>query len=661
MDKSRLASLDHLKWWERLSTRLTVSVAVALAIFLTMIGSTLWLSWQMEGAAAAINDAGTLRMRANQVALSLEALSNDPTGAATERLERQLHRQAFVLQQLRKGDPTRPLLLPRDPMVHAQLDQVTQYWHRQMVASVNLALKGDAAERYQIALPEFISKADLLVHLIEVDNAQKTFLLRLLQVVLLVIAIAGAAALIYLVYQWIILPISALRSGVARMADRDFSVSLPVQRRDEFGELSEGFNLMAKELKSLYVDLERRAEEKTQQLALRNASLSALYEMAAFLSQPREVEEVCRGFLDRIMRQFKADGGTIRTLDPRHDNLRLVLAQGLSATHEQHESCIKAGSCFCGQATRSGTVSIQDVTRIQAPEAFHCFDDGFHSLNVFQIMAQDEVLGSFSLHFKETRKLSASERHLLETLGKHLGVALQNRRLLGQTRQLAMEQERNLFAQGLHDSIAQGLNFLNLQLQMLDQSLKNDKIEEAKEILPLLRAGVDESYQDVRELLSNFRSKLGEGELLDAVCETIERFQRQVDVLVELDTEGLDEGTALTQEQQLQVLFILQEALSNVRKHAHASKVQIQIHEGVDFTLQVIDDGMGYDESALRHEAREQLGRRIMKERAARIGATLEQVSTPGQGAKVSLVLPILTSSHPRTDASENQPRQEGL
>lgn len=660
MGNSQPAMLGQLKLWERLSTRLTASVVVALAIFLTMIGWTLWLSWQMEGAAAAINDAGTLRMRANQVALSLEALSHDDEGKVPARLDRQLHKQAFVLQQLRQGDPSRPLMLPREAAVHEQLEQVTQYWYSQMVGSVRLASAQEATQQYQIALPEFLEKADHLVHLIEVDNAQKTFLLRLLQVVLLVIAVAGAGALIYLVYRWILFPITVLRNGVNRMAERDFSVSLPIQRRDEFGELSDGFNLMAKELNSLYLDLGRRVEEKTQQLALRNASLSALYEMAAFLSQPLEIEEMCRGFLDRVMRQFKADGGSIRTLDPRHDNLRLVLSQGLSASHEQHESCIKVGACFCGQATRSGTVSIQDVGRIRAPESFHCLNDGFQSLSVFQIMAQDEVLGSFSLHFKTSRKLTVSERHLLETLGKHLGVALQNRRLLGETRQLAMEQERNLFAQGLHDSIAQGLNFLNLQLQMLDQSLRNNKVDEAKEILPLLRAGVDESYQDVRELLSNFRSRLGEGELLDAVCETVERFQRQVDVLVELETEGLDEGTALTQEQQLQVLFILQEALSNVRKHAQAKKVEILIREGVDFTLQVIDDGVGYEEEALGHGGREQLGRRIMKERAARIGATLEQVSSVGKGAKVSLWLPVLVSRN-RPDDSAHTAMQEGV
>ena len=653
MSNSRSASLGQLTLWERLSTRLAASVIVALVIFLTMIGWTLWLSWQMEGAAAAINDAGTLRMRANQVALSLESFPTDRGGRVATTLSKQLQQQAFVLQQLRQGDPARPLLLPRDPVVHQQLEQVTQFWHTQMVSRAQMEMQGDMSLRYQRALPEFLSKADHLVHLIEVDNAQKTFLLRLLQVILLVIAVTGAIALIHLVYQWIILPISTLRNGVARMAQRDFSVELPVQRRDEFGELYAGFNQMAKELQSLYLDLGRRVEEKTQQLALRNASLSALYEMAAFLSQPKEVDEVCRGFLDRLMRQFKADGGTIRTLDPRHDNLRLVLSQGLSATHEQHESCLKVGDCFCGQVTRSGTVAINDVGRIRAPDAFHCYEDGFKSLAVFRIMAQDDVLGSFSLHFKDTRRLTASERHLLETLGKHLGVALQNRRLLGQTRQLAMEQERNLFAQGLHDSIAQGLNFLNLQLQMLDQSLKNQKLDEALDILPLLRAGVDESYQDVRELLSNFRTRLGEGELLDAVCETIERFQRQADVLVELETEGLSEGTALTQEQQLQVLFILQEALSNVRKHAEATKVAIRIQEAAGlFTLEVTDNGRGYDEAVLAHTEHEQLGRRIMKERAARIGADLALISSPSKGARVALVLALAMGS-PSTEQKE--------
>lgn len=194
-------------------------------------------------------------------------------------------------------------------------------------------------------------------------------------------------------------------------------------------------------------------------------------------------------------------------------------------------------------------------------------------------------------------------------------------------------------AQGLHDSIAQSLNFLNLQLQLLDQAATRGDLREVNEIVPLLRAGVDESYQDVRELLGNFRSRLGQGDLLTAVEATVARFRRQSGIEVILITDGLA-GAPLPPEQQLQVLFILQEALSNVRKHAHARTVEIKIENRRDFRLYVSDDGVGYDPGEVDGRIEEHFGRRIMHERAKRMQALLELRARPGGGASVSLLLP---------------------
>src|SRR5690606_29267874 len=85
---------------------------------------------------------------------------------------------------------------------------------------------------------------------------------------------------------------------------------------------------------------------------------------------------------------------------------------------------------------------------------------GVNSAAMFRIMARDESLGSFTLHFDAARELMPSETQLLETLGQHLGVTLDHRRLEAKARQLAVIRERSLVAQGLHDSIAQGVNFL---------------------------------------------------------------------------------------------------------------------------------------------------------------------------------------------------------
>lgn len=194
-------------------------------------------------------------------------------------------------------------------------------------------------------------------------------------------------------------------------------------------------------------------------------------------------------------------------------------------------------------------------------------------------------------------------------------------------------------AQGLHDSLAQGLNFLNLQLQMLDAAVKRGDADEIEEILPLLRAGVDESYQDVRELLTNFRSKLAQGDLQAAIEDTVERFRRQTGIATELRF-GQGQGAPLPPEQQLQVLFILQEALSNVRKHSEADRVEVAVDNGRDFSLLVADNGQGFDPAEVAERGESHVGLHIMRERAARMRAMIKLESQPGAGTRVRLNLP---------------------
>src|SRR5690606_3673357 len=410
---------------------------------------------------------------------------------------------------------------------------------------------------------------------------------------------------------------------------------------DEFGVLAQGFNRMAAELQELYGELEARVRVKTEQLAAQNRELSALYDIAAFLNQPGDIEDMCRGFLERVMKQFDADGGSIRAIDPSGKQMHMVVSAGLSSELAEQEHCMKVDACFCGAATRQGVIVIRDFSKVAAPEAqpLNCVRDGFRSVAVFRIMTQQEVLGTFSLQFSTPRDLPAGEIQLLETLGQRLGLALENLRLSAQARQLAVAAERNLVAQGLHDSIAQGLNYLNLQVQMLTDAARRADIGEVNEIVPRLQTGISESYQDVRELLANFRSKLEAGELKSAVVDTLSRFERQTGIPVALDMQG--GGAPLPPEQQLQVLFILQEALSNVRKHAQAEKVNVRIANGRDFELHIADDGIGFDPDATQRPGEDQhIGLGIMHERAARLKAQLSIPSSPGHGTRVSLLLP---------------------
>jgi two-component system nitrate/nitrite sensor histidine kinase NarX len=397
---------------------------------------------------------------------------------------------------------------------------------------------------------------------------------------------------------------------------------------------------MADELEGLYSSLEQRVEEKTHQLAAQNQEISALYGMAAFLNEPNDIEAMCDGFLRRVAQQFRADAASIRTLDAEHGSLSLVASLGLSADLTESEHCMQVQDCYCGHATQGNNVFvIRDVTGKGEARQAKCHREGFASVAVFRIVSREAVVGSFSLHFRRCQVLSTSAKRLLESFGQLMGAALENRRLDAKARELAVVQERGLVAQGLHDSLAQGLNFLTLQLQMLEVAVQRDDRAEIEGILPLLRMGVEGSYQDVRELLTNFRSKLEQGDLRKAIEETVQRFRRQTGCDTVLGFQRV-QGAPLAPEQQLQVLFILQEALSNVRKHSDARHVRVRVDNGRDFTLEVVDDGRGYDPAEVEGRRDAHVGLDIMRERAARMNATIRLESAPGAGARVALTLP---------------------
>lgn len=626
---------------QRLTTRIVVLSVVTLALVLTMIGGTLYLSWQLQGAGAAINDAGSLRMGAEAVAVALvDSRATEPSS-----LQAELGRIDATLERLKRGDPDRPLLLPNDAAIRRQFGTVVNGWRLQLEpAALDDLRAGPVAARtsYRALLPRFVAEADALVRLIEQENARKTDWLRISQISLAALSCVGTVAIMYLLYQWFVVPVQRLQEGLAHIEARQFDVRLPVDTRDEFGHLALGFNRMTTELQALYRDLEQRVDEKTATLAAQNRELTALYEMTAFLNRPDDVDELCRGFLARLVRQFDANGGTLRVVSGEDNRLHLVASEGVPEALADAERCISADDCLCGTVTKQGASTVQVLRGGDTgADAFagHCRRAGFVDVAAFRIASQGEMLGSFSLHFRHAHPVSASEAKLLETLGKHLGTALKSRRLATVARQLAVSEERNLVAQGLHDSIAQGLNFLKMQVHLLDRATQAQRLAEIREIVPLLAGGIKESYDDVRELLLNFRSKLGAGELRPAVDDTIERFRRQTGMPVTLDYRE-DGGPPLPADQQLQVLFVLQEALSNVRKHAQAQHVRVTIANARDFRLLVEDDGLGFEPEKIAAAGEAHVGLRIMRERAGRLAATLRLSSAPGQGACVELTLP---------------------
>ncbi|WP_249384092.1 type IV pili methyl-accepting chemotaxis transducer N-terminal domain-containing protein [Chitinivorax sp. B] len=614
--------------------RLTVKIVGLLMAFMVLalcaVGSTLLLSWQLEGGSAAINDAGSLRMRSYRV---LELVSRARMTEDAKQLQQRIATEISVIdaifRTLHAGDPIRPLFVPGTEPVLKQLAVTYDTWRSQ----IRPALIADDLSLPQLRdqIERFVEHIDNEVHLIEHENSRRTTFLRASQMGLIALGVASTVCVIYLMFLIIIRPVNRLQSGIQAMANGDLGVRVPVESQDEFGQLTDGFNQMAARLQDVYSTLERRVEEKTLSLAEKNRELESLYEMTTFLNRPGSVEELCRGFLQRVMRIFSADGGMVRVADPANSNLHVVIHEGLSKELVGQEHCLNIGDCLCGEAARDGVSAIHDMRKVQLSNRdINCKKDGFVTVSIFQVMSRHQPIGQFNLHFRQPYAFSPQEIQLLETVGQHLGVAIDNRRMAARERELAISRERNLMAQGLHDSIAQGLTFLNLQAQVLEEGIKRHDWAEVSDTMPLIRAGIQESYEDVRELLLNFRTKLGQETLQDAIRITLEKFQRQTGVITDFLQDGF--GAPLPPEHQLQLLFIVQEALSNIRKHAKAQHVTVQLNDAQDLELIIHDDGCGFDPDVVKAKGESHVGLSIMRERAQRIGALLELNTRLGQG-----------------------------
>ncbi len=644
-----LAEIDMEIPRQRLSTKLVEILVVFLLVALVAIGVTLLMSWDLEGGAAAVNQAGSERMRAYRISnlLSQAGLPGADRDHLLQAAAREAQEFERVLVELKTGDPSRPLFLPNEPQIRDQFAELEQTWNASIKPSIESMtmqplVPADASRliAYRRGTEDFVDQIDRLVFAIERDISQKTTLLRSVQMGLIVLSVAGTVTLIYLMFLLVVRPVSRLDDGMRRMEEGDFDIRLPIESRDEFGSLAGGFNRMASHLSDLYRNLENKVREKTHSLELQNQELSTLYEVAALLNRPGTLEEMCRAFLARLVDTLRADGGAVRLVEQDSGQVHLYVHQNLSAPWVKDEACLDRGECLCGRVAQSGTAVVKLFTAKDVQDRdYRCHSEGFKTVTAFPIRFKDQTLGVFNLYFQRPQQVTERERHMLDSLGQHLGVAIENHRLVAREKEMAVSEERNLLAQELHDSIAQSLAFLNLQAQMLRDALDSKNLDEARSGLQEIREGIQESYDDVRELMVHFRTRFGESDVETVITALLTRFEADTGIQTQFRQSGT--GVPLSPETQIQVLHIVQECLSNVRKHSAARHVKVELEKGQVYVFRVSDDGRGFSEGVPGVDEGH-VGLAIMRERAQRIGGRIRVRSLSESGTEVTLTLPIV-------------------
>ncbi len=622
-----------------LSARLKLLTLLWVGSALLSVVFTLLLSWRLEGASTAINDAGSLRMQTYRLAYMVG-------NHATERqINNQIKEFEQSLQKVSRTDAINPLLPAQRPQAYDLIQSMLVIdWQSNILPKLQKHTLPTNIDLYR-----FAGNIDLFVQALENANEENTRWLRRFQMALILMILIAAGVMIKFHYSWIIRPLEALLDGVQTIGRGGFGVAIPTGYIQEFAQVSKGFNQMSAHLKTLYTDLEGLVARQTQDLARQNRDLEMLYQTTRDLHQTHTPTKAAEEFLSRVVPAVSASAGSIRLLDFERKRTDLVASTGLPADVQTAKQCSELEACLCGHKDKGGEGGRPSEKPSGQSACFYDARDygnlpfvtghpGFARVSVFPILYKSEELGILTLYFSDGIELGENDDSLLRTLCGQLGVSIANSRFAQERSQLAVLQERNLIAQGLHDSIAQTLTFLNLQVQMLDSAYKAGEKEQMEENIRFLTDGVQECYDDVRELLLNFRTKISNKDFPEAVTSLLARFEQQTQI--EVDTAWRDDGPSLNNDEQLQVIFILQESLSNIRKHAQAHHVVVELDNRHDFTLRIRDDGVGFDTGRLKNMSEAHVGLGIMQERARRINAVLSVESQPHQGTTVTLVLP---------------------
>jgi len=215
--------------------------------------------------------------------------------------------------------------------------------------------------------------------------------------------------------------------------------------------------------------------------------------------------------------------------------------------------------------------------------------------------------------------------------------------LLQQQRALAAVKERERLARELHDGLGQVLGYVNAQTQAVRELLVRGQTTQVDAHLRRLTEVAKDAHADVREyILSLHATALPGQDFVSALQEYLTRFGQHNNIRTRLAIDAETTDITLSPNGEAQLMRIIQELLTNVRKHAEARDILVSLETGDD-RLQVVisDDGRGFDPAQVSSEGGQRFGLRLIQERATEIGASVEILSQPGQGTTVRIQAPL--------------------
>ncbi len=263
----------------------------------------------------------------------------------------------------------------------------------------------------------------------------------------------------------------------------------------------------------------------------------------------------------------------------------------------------------------------------------------------------EQLIGGLWVGREKDMPFSASDKMVVESISQQMSIAIEHAFMTSQIQSGAIVEERARLAREMHDGLSQILGFLSLEMQSLELLIQQGKIDETLEELIRARTRIRDAQAEVRENILNLRTALSrDGEAIPFLCEYIKEFELQtgIEACIECDT---SQKVNLKPICEVQLVRIMQEALTNIRLHADASRVRVKFQQQQDsLHVEIEDDGVGFIETELKKH----FGLKSMRERTESVNGKLKIDSSPGHGTRVSLCLPT-AASHSQQENSHVQ------
>ncbi len=388
---------------------------------------------------------------------------------------------------------------------------------------------------------------------------------------------------------------------------------------------------------------EALAQEKADADILRR-SLEAMLLISEAASDSIVSSKLFERLADRMIEITGFDTLTIFLHEPECNRYRLIAERGLPPEVVPGIKVIPANigdfASIVAETHQPVYTSDHPLDRRAAIQAVD--DIGMPSLMLIPLLAGDHYVGFFGLNSRQVITWEKDQIRFLASLGRQIGLVTYHAQQAEKMKGSAAVEERLRLGEELHDSLAQTLGFLNLQMTLTGNLLGQGRLDEAQAHLQEMQTLTKATLDDVCEAIVSLRTGYAQGQFLPMLQEFLDDYRLHSGLAVGLT---IDDRASLrfSPEASVQLVRIVQEALTNVRKHAGASQACITVEPDGEWTrISVQDDGKGFDPAQAGTPGSRRFGLSIMRGRAESVGAILDIDARPGRGSRVTVRAPVV-------------------